>query len=70
MGKRHYIISSDNGLKTAIKDWARANKQYFPKRDFSNSQRETPTTELITKKLIELGYKVTYEPEMVVYTLP
>ena len=53
--KKHFIVFNNNGIISATtpKDWARANQDYFPKYDFSDSYN-TPIVEEIEKYLLIL----------------
>ncbi len=52
--KKHFIIYNNGGVicSTTPKDWARAHRDIFPNKDFSDSDN-TPTVEEIENYLIQ-----------------
>ncbi len=68
INKKHFIILNNSGVisSTTPKDWARANQQYFPDKDFSDSDN-TPTVDEIEKYLTtQLNYGKLNNEEIVV----
>lgn len=68
INKKHFIIYNNNGVisSTTPKDWARANQNCFPNRDFSDSDN-TPTVDEIEKYLTQQrGFGLLSNEEVVV----
>ncbi len=68
INKKHFIIFNNGGVicATTPKDWARAHQNYFPNKDFSDSNN-TPTVKEIETYLLEfLGFKRLNNNEMVI----
>ena len=65
--KKHFIVFNNNGIISATtpKDWARANQDYFPKYDFSDSYN-TPIVEEIEKYLLKNGFSKIENKEIVI----
>ena len=65
--KKHFIVFNNNGIISATtpKDWARANQDYFPKYDFSDSDN-TPVVEEIEKYLSKNGFSKISNTEIVI----
>lgn len=68
INKKHFIIFNNGGVisSTTPKDWARAHQNFFPKKDFSDSDN-TPTVEDIENYLTQhLNFKKLSNEEIVV----
>lgn len=68
INKKHFIIYNNGGLisSTTPKDWARANQDFFPNKDFSDSDN-TPTVDEIENYLTQqLNFKRLANDEIVV----
>jgi hypothetical protein len=66
--KKHFIIFNNGGVISATtpKDWARANQQLFPNKDFSDSDN-TPTVEEIETYLEKtLNFHIIRNEEVVI----
>jgi hypothetical protein len=68
INKKHFIIYNNGGVISATtpKDWARANQDYFPKFSFVDS-KNTPTVEVIEKRLSKLGFSEVNNSEIVIF---
>jgi hypothetical protein len=65
MNKKYFVEIDREQIK--VKDWARQHQNLFPSYNFTNTQSETPTTEVIVRKLIEHNYTETVFENIVVY---
>jgi len=65
--KKHFIIFNNGGVISATtpKDWARANQNYFPKFNFSDSEN-TPVVDEIEKYLLKNGFSKIANNEIVI----
>ena len=69
INKKHFIIFNNGGIisSTTPKDWARAHQNFFPNKNFSDSNN-TPTVEEIENFLAQnLNFKKLSNEEIVVY---
>jgi len=67
--KKHFIIFNNGGVISATtpKDWARAHQEYFPNKNFLNSD-DTPTVNEIENYLVNnLGFGRAENDEIVIH---